>query len=561
MQKRAKRNAIKAESQEEANKTQLVNSFEVISDGKLGEISRPSSRSSATSRGVSQLSMQSRMSFELEMLPAEMKDESSHDFQENDMFLEEAVDDEDSFDENQKRVKIHAEDRQGTKGFVEEELNSKEFEKEILKISKRVARRKHYSPPTAKATEEADATAETNGRGTPSGETAPGPEASTEEQKEEEKEVDPKIRKGLEKIKKLDNILAEKIKLEKEAKADRKRMEREWQLEIKSFVEWCGDSKSKPIIQQFLALTNGIDGGNFEGNRDYDDDVTPLFATEVDTDLHQESNREKDFDPAKENSAYENEEPSSGRKSNEDSESDRQSTKKSKGKKKNFLKRNIELAGHANEIVSLTESEKQRLDELLADDTDLLMVENPFTKLDHPKIPVGFEFDDHSRVALTDIDEKLKMLVPESDFQSICFSPVTDSNSLRSHRSYDLPESAAGNANEDNETKCGEDALQQGKDYRHMKERLQQIEAELNHLGQSDSSEIDADTPRISNDLLRQLLEVDSRLTSSALSILNSARSKLSERSDSPTLTYDSESVFDTSRSFETEKSFHSVGV
>ena len=560
MQKRAKRNVKKAESQEAANSTQLVNSFEVISDGKLGEISRPSSRSSATSRGVSQLSMQSRVSFELEMLPAEMKDESSHVFQEYDMFLEEAVDDEDSFDKNEKRVEIQEEDRQGTKGYVEEELNSKEFEKEILKISKRIARRKHDSLPTAKATEEADATTETTGRRTPPGETAPEPEASTEEEKEEEKEVDPKIKKGLEKIKRLDNILEEKIKLEKEAKADRKRMEREWQLEIKSFVEWCGDSKSKPIIQQFLALTNGIDGGNY-GNRGYDDDVTPLFATEVDTDLHQESKREKDFDPAKENSAHENEESNSGRKSNGDSESDRQPSKKSKGKKKDFLKRNIELAGHANEIVSLTESEKQRLDELLADDTDLLMVDNPFTKLDHPKMPVGFEFDDHSKIALTDIDEKLKMLVPESDFQSICFSPVTDNSSLRSHRSYDLPESAAGNANEDNETKCGEDALQQGKDYRQMKERLQQIEAELNCLGQSDSSEIDADTPRISNDLLRQLLEVDSRLTSSALSILNSARSKLSERSDSPTLTYESESVFDTSRSFETEKSFHSIGV
>lgn len=543
-----------------ANNTQPVNSFEVISDGKLGEISRPSSsRSSATSRSVSQLSMHSKMSFELEMLPAERDDETSHDFEENDMFLEEAVDDdENSFDENEKRVEIYQEDSHD-KDCVEEEFNSKEFEKEILKISKRIARRKHEPPPATKATEEVDATAGTNGRRTPD-DTTPVPEVSTKEEKAEEKEIDPKIKKGLEKIKRLDNILAEKIKLEKEAKADRRRMEREWQLEIKSFVEWCGDNKSKPIIQQFLALTNGIDGGSYGGNRDFEDDITPLFATEIDTDIHQESNGKKDVDPAEENSAHDHE-PNSNRTSDGDAESDRQSTKKGKGKKKNFLKRNIELAGHANEIVSLTESEKQRLDELLADDTDLLMVDNPFTKLDHSKLPVGFEFDDHSKIALTDIDEKLKMLVPESDFRSICFSPVTDDNSLRSHRSYDLPESIAGSAIEDRDTKCGEDALQQGKNFRHMKERLLQIEAELDYLGQSDSSEIDVDTPRISNDLLRQLLEVDSRLTSSALSILNSASSNLSQRSESPISTFDTESVLDTTRSFETEKSFHSVGV
>ncbi|XP_065063333.1 fibrous sheath-interacting protein 1-like [Rhopilema esculentum] len=582
---------------------QFENSLEVISNGILSEITRPSfSRNSA--RSLSQLSMQnSTLTFELESLPVDRS--YQEDPPSDDLFLEEVVAEESESDEIQmtdnhndnygymnmnaeaKEFKAKEGDKRFSKGSkfqqdvekyesatvensleqemqstAEDDLNSKEFEKEIMKIARRVRQPKVSKEVVVKKSK------------TISGSASP---ASTDKRPEStlsnkggepknEKEIDPRIKKGLKKIKKLDDILAEKIKLEKETKADRRRMEKEWQLEIQGFIEWCGENTSKPIIQQFLALTNAV--GDF--HTEDDDEFLPLFQTEIDTDFSQpnanlsgEVNGDSEEKKLSGNGKDKNNHKAHTEKPGNDEKDNKATSKRSK--KKDFVKRNIELAGHANEIVSLTEQEQKRLDELLSDDSDLLMVDNPFTKHPINKLPSGYELDDSAKRALTDIDEKLKCLVPESDFQSICFSPRTENLSPRS-----IDFSEFGSSKVDIDTKYGEESLKQGKHYRVLRERLQQIEARLEKLGNRETEE-SSESSRIPEELLRQLLEVDSRLTSSALSILNSARSNLSHRTDSATLiddatetvTFldDNESSIDTSRSFYSDKSFHSVGV
>ena len=545
------------------------NSLEVISDGILADIARPS-LSRGSTRSISQLSMQSTniSSFELESLPGEHPSLKSHE--EEELYLEEAVVDYDDDcdievpDSSWQHAASSIISTCPSKALekLEElsspDLDSKEFEKEIFKMSKRFNKTKQLREKPILMEETVK---------------YPSPSPSTERSKSRnsisetvtlEQDVDPKVYKGMEKIRKLDEILAEKIKLEKEAKAERKRLEQEWQLEIKGFVEWCGDKKSKPIIQQFLALTNGIS----DHHPVDEDEVKPLFQTEIQTDFLDVSNGSggvigngRDLNENEESPANEANVSNDAR---EVKKGSLQNGKNEKSRKKDFIKRNIVLAAHANEIVSLTESEKQRLDELLSDESDLLLVENPFSKTDQHKTPSGYELDEDAKKALTDIDEKLKCLVPQSDFQSICLSPVSDDQLLTGRTSNSF--SSSKQAGEITGSKYGDGILKQEKQYRYMEQRLQQIEAELKRIDQLENTELHSDTPSISGDLLRQLLEVDSWLTSSALSILDSARSNLNTaRSDisredlEPYL--DGESCLDSSRISHVEKSYNDIGV
>ena len=553
-------------SRESSNSPQPENSLEVISDGKLSDIARPS-LSRGSTRTISQLSMQStNVSFGLESLPNDRP--LLNDPQEEELFLEEAVVDEDDNMEQPDNLTPNVPTKTlPTYTGMElgqfwdhssPDIESKEFEKEILKIAKRFNEKKQLPKNPNLIEKDATNSSPITARSQSS--------ISNNEDQNSEKEIDPKIVKGMEKIKKLDEILAEKVKLEKEAKAERKRMEKDWQLEIKDFVQGCGENKSKPVIQQFLALTNGLSDPR---PLEEEFDVKPLFQTEVETEFDLSSCKNESHDNNQESKHCGEKRNSASQPDNDlrDEGKERLNSGKSeKSRKRNFIRRNIALAAHANEIVSLTESEQHRLDELLSDDSDLLLIENPFSKNNHHKVPSGYELDEDSKRALTDIDEKLRCLVPQSDYQSICFSPVTDDQIL-TDRTINLSETSE-KGEDASVTKYGDKNLKKEKHYREIQQRLQDIELELKKMDQLEAYESQSTTPRISNDLLRQLLEVDSRLTSSALSILDSARSNLntartdiSEESGDTSIVSDTASYLDTSRTSCTEKSYHDIGI
>ena len=570
-----------AMSRESSSILQPENSLEVISDGKLSDIARPA-HSRGSTRTMSQLSMQSTsiMSFELESLPDD--NTSLTGLQEDELYLEEAV-----LDSNDDCVDVYSDvdipdssmqhlpsnsvvtrQSKDLKDRLEDssspDINSKEFEKEIFKLSKKFSKTKQLR-------ENSTLVAQSNIKSSPAPSTGKLQSVNSNvESIQKEQEIDPKISRGMDKIRKLDEILAEKIKLEREAKADRKRQEKEWQLEIKGFVEWCGRKSSTPIIQQFLALTNGISDDHPAD--DNEDEMKPLFQTEVQAefcdrlkDKDEEASNCKDaYEKTEESNEYSTKQPAVNNNEKGDRKGSTNSCKSEKSRKKDFIKRNIALAAKAHETVSLTEQEKQRLNELLSDESDLLLVDNPFSKNDSHKLPSGYELDEDAKKALTDIDEKLKCLVPQSDFESVCFSPLSDEQLLTGRTSNSVAASKQGwDVPGD---RYGDGILKQEKHYREMQQRLQQIEAELEKIDKLEEAGSHSDSPKISSDLLHQLLEVDSRLTSSALSILDSARSNLdSARTDANKEIYepslDGSSCLDCSTTSFKEKSYHDIGV
>eukprot|EP00794_Sanderia_malayensis_P020129 gene20129-22101_t len=543
--------------QETKNNSDVANSMEVISGGKLSDIARPSVSSRGSARSLSQLSMQSKASFELEALPVE-KDLpiwSKHD----DIFLEDAFCDmerSEIVESYSSKLKANSFEKQTDEDDNELLTNPFGSTKKMHKISKRAVKsRKPATIVSDDSVEPAPLEEASHARDSvESGNRSLNADAkrATGENKQED-EIPPKIKRGLEKIRKLDDILAEKVKLEKEVKADRKRMEKEWQVEIKGFLEWCGDNASRPAIQQFLNLTNGIGDEDKFKFCDLDEDFNPVFATELDQENVEKSETTIN-DSGSIDGTVKGELELGDDRDKKGSNSEIKAGRKKK--KKDFLKRNKELAGHANEVIALTEEERLRLDELLIDDSDLLSFENPFSK--HTKVIEcsGYELDKNSKLALNDIDEKLKLLVPETDFQSICSTPLFDKMSL-SHRSLGFSEHSVDKSID---VKCKEPALQEGKDFRDMASRLRQIELELGRMDELKDGEFMSETPRITHELLRQLIDVDDRLTSSALSILDSSQSQLTHRTLTPTSMMDHDILLDSHES-DSDKRFCNVGV
>ncbi|XP_066922511.1 fibrous sheath-interacting protein 1-like [Clytia hemisphaerica] len=314
--------------------------------------------------------------------------------------------------------------------------------------------------------------------------------------KKEETELERKIRKGLKKIEKLDKILTDKIEKEREVKRERFALERDFQTQIQTLIQEKG---LENIVgsQQLLSLCAATD---LKPNEDCDDDFTnQIFSTQIDSQFYEKRNSSSQSNDL-----------------SEDVEDDSNTEKKSKKDKNktDFIRRNIHLASHFNETVALTDEERKRLEELLSDDTDLLIGENPFST---PAIKDdGFRFSINDQKLIEDIDLQLKEFLSEEEYNSAMLSEsqttVSSMTSTRFDEEFTSVEGLAA---------CGEKVLNEGHDQRNMVQRLNAIEEKLQQL------RLTADSPtyeKIDPDLLRSLLNVDSRMTSDSRSICDSVR-------------------------------------
>ena len=317
------------------------------------------------------------------------------------------------------------------------------------------------------------------------------------EPKKEETELERKIRKGLKKIEKLDKILTEKIQKEREVKRERFALEKDFQTQIQTLIQEKG-VENVVGSQQLLSLCAATD---FKPNEDFDDDfANPIFSTQIDSQFYEKRNS-----------------PPQSNDQKEDTESDSNTDKKNRKDKNktDFIKRNINLASHFNETVALTDEEKKRLEELLCDDTDLLIGENPFST---PAIKDdGFRFSIEDQKLIEDIDLRLKEFLSEEEYNSAMLSESqTTVSSMTSTTHFDEEITSVENL-----ATCGEKVLNEGHDQRNMMQRLNAIEEKLQQL------RLTADSPsyeKIDPDLLRSLLNVDSRMTSDSKSICDSVR-------------------------------------
>ncbi|XP_055880155.1 fibrous sheath-interacting protein 1-like isoform X2 [Biomphalaria glabrata] len=236
-------------------------------------------------------------------------------------------------------------------------------------------------------------------------------------------EMDPKLREAIIKMNKLDKILKKKVKQEKEVKKERLLLERRIRKEIGELEQ--GGSHVREIklnTEKFLSLE--LPPSHNEGIK-LDDEVKvfpPVFQTQIDEDLlkQSKSGNNKTSDSNHLDKSTTESRISTSR------QSDRSGTSMSKvgsksNKSKNFIKRNKKLASQADEPIAMTDDEKRRLKELLDGIDDLPDVENidesQETRLQISLQPgEGFCPDSMDKKNLVDIDERLKSIMPEEEF-------------------------------------------------------------------------------------------------------------------------------------------------
>lgn len=342
----------------------------------------------------------------------------------------------------------------------------------------------------------------------------------SQDERNPEADLDPKIRKGLERIRKLDAILADKQKKEKDVKTHRRQLEKKWREEISQLDqlrEQEGHGKIELGVGHTLALGPPTDDNQPDEIESLP--VTPLFAT-------QPIPHERDHIPSPSDRGISSSCDSWAEQDIDDVESKtskrtrkRKGSKhsKTKGKEQNFVKRNIELAADAGNVIPMTEAEKKRLEELLSDETDLLMVENAYSEGLSLAAGEGFTLDSESLSSLADIDSKLQDLVPQEEIDLLA-----SHGTWKPLRELDLSSQDGGSSVK---IGLGERILKEEKEMREMKRRLLAIEADLQALYRESGEESEVS---LSEEILAKLIGSNSRTTSRSTTVAESVMRALS---------------------------------
>lgn len=349
-------------------------------------------------------------------------------------------------------------------------------------------------------------------------------QAATQDEEDFEANLDPKVRKGLERIRKLDSILADKLKKEKEVKIHRRQLEKRWREELNQLDqqrEQEGHGKIDLGVGHALALGPPT---NDNLSDEEEPPLTPLFATQPLADERKHSSSPSDRGVTSSCDSWAEQDiddvESKGSKRTRKRRGSKQSSR-TKGKEQNFVKRNIELAADAGNLIPMTEAEKKRLDELLLDETDLLMVENAYSEGLSLTAGEGFTLDCESKASLAEIDSKLQELVPQEEMDILA-----NQETWEPHRELDQTSQTNSSSERDIDTiGLGERILREEKEMRDMKSRLFAIEAELQTLYRETGDESEAG---LSEEILARLIDVNSRTTSRSTTVSESVMSALS---------------------------------
>ncbi|KAH3847817.1 uncharacterized protein LOC127873703 [Dreissena polymorpha] len=350
--------------------------------------------------------------------------------------------------------------------------------------------------------------------------------------------LDPALKAAIIKMRKLDKILAKRVKKEREVKRDRILLERRIRREIEELHKTKKDEYKEVMNneQKFLALE--LPQRHNEGVR-VPDEFTgeEVFATQLNEDDYPclggrapRQNRGAGRSQKRGGEGSGSEDGSGSRAGASSVTTD--STERQRGRKgKDFIKRNKELAADANNLIAMTEEEKRRLDDLLADmdtlpdiaDNMHLDENNPFQIAVKPGD--GFIPDEDELRSLTSIDSRLKELLPPEDYASIASSSL-------SHVPKNSLFTRTGVKHEVDWKSRGERALFQNAEQREMNERLQAIEMELAKLKNPD--ELELETPRLNPDQLHDL--IDQCVTSLSMSRMTFTSESRSSFTDTESL-------------------------
>lgn len=235
--------------------------------------------------------------------------------------------------------------------------------------------------------------------------------------------ANPKLQSAIEKMKKLDKKLADLTKKEQEVKRQRRLLE---QMEAATSTE-------------IVPLVEDIDGGD-----GHTPTTSPVFATQVDDNASSAGESCREAGSVVEGSSSSSSTRGSGRGQGamEEEEEGEGSMlkgghrqKESKGQT-NFIRRNIELASDAGALIAMTDTERNRLEELLNDDSP--ETEGPYaTPLCLPAASSvegdgGFSLNERDSSRMRDIDSRLLALMPADgvEWEAVRSSSSPSSNSV-----------------------------------------------------------------------------------------------------------------------------------
>ncbi|PIK40765.1 hypothetical protein BSL78_22383 [Apostichopus japonicus] len=482
----------------------------ITRSGKSHQRQRPGSRVSLQSgSGSPALRLESEIRGSLEILPPE----TNFDYQERDLSLEEYLSSSDEEESNLSKDEAEGDAIHHLERLI---LSSSRSSQYAVSVSSDVTDRDGLDGQSFSEKNEG------HGSASPRQSNQENKNNDDDDDDEELKRTeDPKIRKAIKKMRKLDKILSQKLTREKEVKRKRLMMHKQYEEELERIRLGLDRSEIKDEVEntmRFLALvpppahSEGIDN-------DEDYAASPLFQTQpLDAGSSKKGQRMSNRAPSA------SEMSSSSRQSKDGDMETEMETDRSKGGRRrkksrvetrsrttndedDFIQRNIQLASDAGNMVAMTDDEKKRLGELLQD-VEMLGEESQGNQdvigTEMKVFPgVGFQPNRSEEDALKDLDNKLKVLMPFDSFQEICSTP-----SVRNHSSNTLIEYSQ------EAFELGEKILQENRETRDHQDRLKQIEDELVQLQtqveREENEQTGSDTSRtakLDDKILRKLLE------------------------------------------------------
>ncbi|RDD42931.1 Fibrous sheath-interacting protein 1 [Trichoplax sp. H2] len=385
-----------------------------------------------------------------------------------------------------------------------------------------------------------------------------------------EEVLDPRIAKGLKRIQKLDSLLTDVVKKEKEVKKKRLVLESQWSqqlIEQQRQLEREGKEIALLSKNHINAIGPAPDLSTFSDDEEieaYSGTFSPLFATQPPGLI--ESNLDVNYNLSDISDEEQATEISSSKKSNVRTENhsemtrtrihrkikqsrkqkgkndkrhhSNQKSEKTDSKNKNYIRRNIELAADAANIVTMTDEEKKRIEQLLLEaDENQDETETTNTHIASSKnLSNGFLPEKREKEILDSIDTKLKSIMPADKFESLTMVPNEDMTenitSVTKIDSLVKDEIIAWQADENDIDNygLGEYSLFETKFQRDLNHRLKTIEQQLHKMKYDEED----DTQSVDESRLQELLEqcrssISTPITSRTGTDLESDRTEISD--------------------------------
>ncbi|XP_060117218.1 LOW QUALITY PROTEIN: fibrous sheath-interacting protein 1 [Heteronotia binoei] len=313
-------------------------------------------------------------------------------------------------------------------------------------------------------------------------------------------DVDCLIQQAIEKMKRLDQILANKQSQEKAVKKQGKEMRTKLWEELQSLT-----SRSSSVTAEEAENTSRFLALDCETSRPAavaeDEMFIGVFHTQINSENYEYRGR-----LIKQGCLNAERTRSSMRKT----ENMHQKTETSSKKPNNFIKKNIELVKEFGNQVVLLEEEKKRLSELLKDTEDDSSEPQVFEgEATGWLVPgEGYTPEPMEYHYLTELEAKLKVIISDGDFAAI--------QSSLSKVPKQIYQESLAYANRELETIPGEKVLRDTKEERNQQNRLKEIDQQLKNLERTADA-----PPSVSKEQLNALLEeyMQSQITIARLAL------------------------------------------